>query len=93
MVSRLLASEEKELDEDLEADLLTMRQASPALEGPSGDIDPDERGGGDEDETMIDIQGVEGKVKSSSIRKVEEIIENYPAETVSVIRSWMTQES
>ena len=90
MVSRLLASDEKDVDEDLEADLLTMRTAAPALEGPdAGELDEGE----DEEETLIDIQGVDGKVKSSSIRKVEEIIENYPNETVSVIRSWMTQES
>ena len=92
MVARLLAAQEKDIDEDLETDLLTMRTASPALEGPSDDsMDP---GAVDEeDDVLIDIQGVEGKVKSSSIRKVEEIIENYPDETVSVIRSWMTQES
>lgn len=90
MVARLLATSEKEVDEDLEADLLTMRAPTPALEGPDADgMSPPD----DEDDVLIDIQGVEGKVKSSSIRKVEEIIENYPAETVSVIRSWMTQES
>ncbi|HOO82128.1 MAG TPA: flagellar basal-body MS-ring/collar protein FliF [Alphaproteobacteria bacterium] len=92
MVSRLLAVSDTELDEDLEADLLTMRPAAPALEGPDA-IGAFGGGQGDEEESLIDIQGVEGKVKSSSIRKVEEIVENYPNETVSVIRSWMTQES
>ncbi len=94
MVSRLLAAEDKESLDELEADLLTMRPASPALEGPSAANDPDalESQEAPEDD-LIDIQGVDGKVKSSSIRKVEEIIENYPQETVSVIRSWMTQEN
>ncbi len=41
---------------------------------------------------MIDMQKVEGKVKASSIKKVEDIVEAYPQETVSVIRSWMTQD-
>jgi flagellar M-ring protein FliF len=45
------------------------------------------------EESLINIQGVEGKVKASSLKKVEEIVENYPSETVSVIRSWMTQET
>ncbi len=92
MVSRLLATEEKDIDEDLEADLLTMRTANPALEGPDAE---NMLGGedGEEEDSLIDIQGVDGKVKSSSVRKVEEIIENYPTETVSVIRSWMTQEN
>ncbi len=92
MVSRLLAADDRDIDDELEADLLTMRQASPALEGPDGDdLDPNEMM--EEEESLIDIQGVDGKVKSSSVRKVEEIIDNYPTETVSVIRSWMTQEN
>lgn len=90
MVSRLLAADEKEPMDELEADLLTMRPANPALEGPSAaDAPPSNE---EEEDDLIDIQGVDGKVKSSSIRKVEEIIENYPQETVSVIRSWMTQD-
>ncbi len=91
MVSRLLSSDNKEIDDELESDLLTMRTPNPALEGPEDSLDPAQMTA--EEESLIDIQGVDGKVKSSSIRKVEEIIENYPAETVSVIRSWMTQES
>ncbi len=86
MVSRLLASEGPEIDDDLEADLLTMRSAAPAIEGPDD-------AGEDEVESLINISGVDGKVKSSSIKRVEEIVENYPTETLSVIRSWMTDES
>jgi flagellar M-ring protein FliF len=90
MVSRLLSVERPDADEDLEADLLAMRPANPALTGPSDNsgFTPSES-----EESLIDIQGVEGKVKASSMRKIEEIVENYPSETVSVIRSWMTQES
>ncbi len=93
MVGRLLASDSggSNVDEDLEADLLSMRPASPALTGPadSSFMPPDDA----EEESLIDISGVAGKVKASSMRKVEEIVENYPNETVSVIRSWMTEES
>ncbi|MGB0719622.1 MAG: flagellar basal-body MS-ring/collar protein FliF [Bdellovibrionales bacterium] len=89
MVTRLLATESpaQDVDEGLEADLLAMRPAAPALTGPDGSMDDEE------EESLIDIQGVAGKVKASTVRKVEEIIENYPNETVSVIRSWMTQEN
>jgi len=31
-------------------------------------------------------------VKASSIKKVEDIVESYPAETVNVLRNWMAQE-
>lgn len=91
MMNKLLISEAPEVDESLEADLLTARSAGPALAAPSEtEFTPPESS---REESLIDIQGVEGKVKASSIKKVEEIIENYPNETVSVIRSWMTQES
>ncbi len=89
MVNRLLESDAPELDQDLEADLLAARPANPALAGP----DAQSLEGDAPEESLIDIQGVEGKVKASSMKKVEEIVENYPKETVSVIRSWMTQES
>ncbi len=86
MVSRLMAQEAPEIDESLEADLLAARPASPALAAPDGaDFD-----GGEEEESLINIDGVDGKVKASTMKKVEEIVENYPTETVSVIRSWMT---
>lgn len=91
MVSRLLAQSAPDTSDELEADLLAMRPMSPALAGPQ-DSGDDDSGMIEEEESLINISGVEGKVKSSSIKKVEEIVENYPAETVSVIRSWMSQE-
>lgn len=91
MVSRLLSTEGSEIDEGLEADLLAARPDSPALAAP--ELQEPEDSNIEEDESMINISGVDGKVKASSIKKVEEIVENYPQETVSVIRSWMTQEN
>jgi len=93
MINRLLATEASEMDDMLEADLLAGRPMNPALAAPdnSGEY-PDGEGGMIEEESLIDIQGVEGKVKASSMKKVEEIIENYPNETVAVIRSWMAGE-
>ena len=87
MVKKLLENTSMErMDPDLEMDLLAARQETPALSSPEMyEEEPEE-------ESLINIGGVEGKVKSSSIKKVEEIVENYPNETVSVIRSWMTQD-
>ncbi len=97
MVGRLMASEAPISDEELEADLLAMRPANPALEGPgdfpAGSGDGAGGEGNEEEESLIDIAGVEGKVKASTVRKVEEIIENYPNETVAVLRSWMADEA
>ncbi len=45
-----------------------------------------------EEERMIDISQVEGRVKQSSIKKVGEIVEKHPSEAVSILRSWLYQE-
>ncbi len=94
MIGRLLASENapssgRDENAGNEMDLLSPRTIAAALEGP-GSYD----GGGSRvaEDSLIDMQKVEGKVKASSIKKVEDIVEAYPQETVSVIRSWMTQD-
>ncbi|MCB1531647.1 MAG: flagellar M-ring protein FliF [Alphaproteobacteria bacterium] len=92
MVNRLLEAEAPDVDETLEADLLAARPANPALAAPDGDVSFMGGDAGEED-SLINISGVDGKVKAASVKKVEEIVENYPMETISVIRSWMTQES
>ncbi len=91
MVGRLLATEGPQLEEDLEAQLLAGRPMSPALEGPdnSEEFEPPSV----EEDSLIDMQQVEGKVKASSVKRVEDIVENYPNEAVSVLRSWMSSES
>lgn len=92
MVGRLMATEGPNLDEGLETDLLSGRPMNPALAGPNPDeFTPPEVG--EEEDSMISMQKVDGKLKASSVKKVEDIVDQYPAETVSVIRSWMTQES
>jgi len=92
MVGRLLATEGPQLEDDLEAQLLTGRPLGPALEGPdrTTEFEPPAPA---EDESLIDMTQVEGKVKASSVKKVEDIVENYPSETVSVLRSWMSSET
>lgn len=44
-------------------------------------------------EAMIDMSQVEGRVKASSVQKITELVDNHPTETVSVIRTWLSQES
>lgn len=93
MVGRLLATEgrKEEEEDEVETGLLT-GGLTPALEGPNGEFEPaalDEDG---DNEGLINMDSVEGKVKASSVKKVEDIVENYPDEAVSVIRSWMTED-
>lgn len=105
MVTKLLNSENLKsgvgLDELLQHDLLAASPANPALAPPTQQIGVDGQPVitdqmdemGVDDDSLINIQGIEGKVKASTVKKVEEIVDNYPAEAVSVIRSWMTEES
>lgn len=64
--------------------------ATPALTGPS-------EGSQSEDdvafEELIDIDRVEGRVRASSVKKVGEIVDKHPEEALSIIRSWMYQET
>ncbi|MGH1455698.1 MAG: flagellar basal-body MS-ring/collar protein FliF [Alphaproteobacteria bacterium] len=105
IMSADLSRKSMSMDEILQNDLLAASPANPALAPPqtgahqqigadgqplissAGGYDND-----DDDDSLIDIRGIEGKVKASTVKKVEEIVENYPVETVSVIRSWMSQE-
>jgi flagellar M-ring protein FliF len=41
---------------------------------------------------MIDISHVEGQVKESSVRKVGEIVNKHPDETVAIVRQWLHNE-
>ncbi|MBF0393921.1 MAG: flagellar M-ring protein FliF, partial [Alphaproteobacteria bacterium] len=64
----------------------------PALAGPA----PPTPGALLADESvdeLIDIDKVEGRVKASSIRKIGEIVDKHPDEALSIIRSWMYQET
>ena len=56
--------------------------AAPVLAEPDEDLDQ-----------LIDINRVEGRVRASSLKKVGEIVDKHPEEAVSIIRSWMYQES
>jgi flagellar M-ring protein FliF len=71
---------------------------TPALPAPPGSIIPAGSGGGgggalEGPDSMIDISQVEGRVKASSIKKIGEIVDKHPEETVAILRSWMYQSS
>ena len=41
------------------------------------------------DESLIDIAQVAGKVKGSSVRKIGELVNVHPDESISILRSWL----
>jgi flagellar M-ring protein FliF len=46
-----------------------------------------------EDESMVDIAQIEGQMRASSLRRIGELVDKHPDETLSIVRGWMVQES
>jgi flagellar M-ring protein FliF len=87
LVNRTLDALPSALSRDQERNLIADQSAdTPALTGPAG------VGDGKDDE-MIDVAQIEGKVKASIIKKIGEIVEHHPEETVSIIREWLYQDA
>jgi flagellar M-ring protein FliF len=59
--------------------------AVPALGGPS-------RTAMLTDESMVDIANIEGQIRASSIRRLAELVEKHPDESLTIMRGWMNQE-
>lgn len=55
--------------------------------GGGGGFNPDIGGG----ESTIDIKQVQGRVRESSVKKVNEIIDQHPEESLNVVRGWMAE--
>jgi flagellar M-ring protein FliF len=46
-----------------------------------------------EDESMVNIAQIEGQMRASSLRRIGELAEKHPEETLSIVRGWMVQEN
>ena len=44
------------------------------------------------DESMVDMAHIEGQIKASSIRRLSDLVEKHPDESLSIMRAWMNQE-
>jgi flagellar M-ring protein FliF len=45
-----------------------------------------------EDDSMIDLVNVDGQLRASSIRRIAELVEKHPEESLTIVRAWMQQE-
>ena len=50
-------------------------------------------GGLIEDESMVDVAQIEGQMRASSLRKVANLVDKHPNETLNIMRGWMAQEN
>ncbi len=46
-----------------------------------------------EDESMVNLSQIEGQIRASSIRRVTELVDKHPEETLYIVRGWMVQEN
>ena len=46
-----------------------------------------------EDDTMVNLAQIEGQMRASSLRKVMELAEKHPNETLNIVRGWMGQDN
>ena len=42
---------------------------------------------------MVNIAQIEGQMRASSLRRIGELVEKHPDETLVIMRGWMMQES
>ncbi len=91
LVARTLDALPSALEAARERTLLSdQSEEAPALAGPTGTGVSGPLP--DEPESMIDLDRVEGRVKASTLKKIAEIVERHPEETVGIIRQWMYAE-
>ena len=84
MVGRAFELTKIEEDEtEFEAALSAVSPSSATMEGG----DATEAG-----TTYVNIEGIESRVKSSSIKQINDIIDRYPEETLAVIRNWLNKD-
>ena len=54
----------------------------PALAGPTGEGE----------EAMVNLVNVEGQMRASTIRKIGELVDKHPEESLVIVRNWISQE-
>jgi flagellar M-ring protein FliF len=77
-----------------QGDEALMSEGMAQLTGPGGVPMPGGQSEEDEDlDELIDIDKVEGRVKASSLRKISDIVDKHPEEALSILRTWLYQET
>ena len=45
-----------------------------------------------EDESMVQVANIEGQMRASSVRRLAELVEKHPDESLAIVRAWMQEE-
>jgi flagellar M-ring protein FliF len=64
------------------------------LSGPGGER-PAQAGGDNllADESMVAVASIEGQLRASSLRRLGDLVEKHPEESIAIVRTWMQQEA
>lgn len=73
--------------------LLTAESSMAQITGPGGMPMPMPEEEEEDLDELIDIDKVEGRVKASSLRKINDIVDKHPEEALSIFRTWLYQEA
>ncbi len=46
-----------------------------------------------EDDSLVNVAQIEGQMRASSLRKLSDLVEKHPNETLTIMRGWMAQEN
>ncbi len=93
LVARTLEALPTALAGGNEQNLLADQSAdAPSLSGPAETGISAVSGENGEDD-LIDVAQVAGKVRASALKKIEEIVERHPEQTIGIIRQWMSEEN
>ncbi|MDE2516165.1 MAG: flagellar M-ring protein FliF [Rhodospirillales bacterium] len=46
-----------------------------------------------EDDSMVQLAQIEGAMRASSLRRIADLVDKHPEETVAIMRGWMAQEA
>lgn len=94
LIARSLDALPSALDAAKEQALLAdQSEDAPALSGPAGTGVSGSFEDEEDDDQLINLDQVDGRVKASTLKKISEIVERHPEETVGILRQWMYQES
>jgi flagellar M-ring protein FliF len=69
--------------------LLAAAGITPALEGPGGKAIAGSRQDTADPNDMMNIDSIKGQIRTSSVKRVGEIIEQHPEEALNIIRGWI----
>jgi len=62
------------------------------LEGPPGSAPRAVAAVPEEDESMVNMANIEGQMRASSIRRLVELVDKHPEESLTIIRAWILRE-